>query len=313
MKFIKQVLFCLVLVFASYANAFPTQPVKIITNLPVGSAPDVFVRKLSQVLEAQWKVPVSVENKPGASGLIALDQYLKTPNNGHTIFYGDFGVFVTTPVLFDKENLIQQMRALTIGYNTAWVIVTPANIRNLQELQTALRQNPRFGSWGIGSGGHFCGQELSAVLQVPVTHVPYKDHGPWFVDTSNGLLAFGCTSVGSSEAYFKSGKFNYVAMAANQRDAAYPMVPTVKELTGHHFETGEVFSAFYAHRSTPDSTAQQLETDLRKAIQSTEMVELVKTLRGLPMSNTNQEMTKLRDLKVKEYKQLIKKYNITVD
>jgi len=313
MKFIKQVLFCLALIFASYANAFPTQPVKIVTNLPVGSGPDVFVRKLGQLLELQWKVPVSIENKPGASGLIALDQYLKTPNNGHTIFYGDFGVFVTTPILFDKENLIQQIRALTIAYNSAWMIVTPSNIRNLQELQTALRQNPWFGSWGIGSGGHLCGQELSAVLKVSSTHVPYKEYGPWFVDTSNGLLAFGCTSVGSSESYFKSGKFNYVATTANQRDPAYPMVPTVKELTGHHFEAGEVFSAFYTHRSTSDSTAQQLENDLRKTIQSTEMVELVKTLRGYPVSNTSQEMTKLRDFKLKEYKQLIKKYNITVE
>lgn len=311
----KKMLIMLGLVVAGLANAqsFPNQSVKIITNLPIGSGPDIFVRKLSQLLEKHWNQSVVVDNRPGGAGLVALESYQRSPANGHTIFYGDFGVFVTTPIFFNKELMIQQLRAITIGYNSAWMIVTPAHIRNLQELQTALRQNPRYGSYGVGSGGHLCGQELSAVLQIQATHVPYKDYGPWFVDTSNGLVTFGCTSVGSSEAYFKSGKFNYVATTANQRDPAYPMVPTVKELTGHQFEAGEVFSAFYVHRSTPDNIAQQLESDLRKIIQSAEMIDLVKTLRGYPVSNTSQDMANLRDTKLKEYRQLIKKYNITME
>jgi tripartite-type tricarboxylate transporter receptor subunit TctC len=314
MKLIKIILLCITLLSnIALADTHPSKPVRIVTNLPVGSGPDIFVRKLSQMLESHWKVPVTIDNKPGGAGLIALEQYLRTPSNGHTIFYGDFGVFVTTPILYDKENLIQQLKPLTIGYNSAWMIVTPSSIQSFADLKNKILGNPKFGSWGVGSGGHLCGQELSAILQVTTVHVPYKDHGPWFADTSNGLLAFGCTSVGSSESYYRSGKFNYVATTSNKRDPAYPDVPTVKELTGHTFEAGEVFSAFYIHAQTDEQIYRKLEKDLRTFIQHKDMVELVKTLRGYPVSNTSEEMNKLRNDKVLDYKKLIKKYSISVN
>lgn len=317
MKFLHSVLFCVTMALmpclTASANTYPNHPVRIITNLPIGSAPDVFVRKLSQMLENHWQVPVVVDNRPGAAGLIALEQYLRQPANGHTIFYGDFGVFVTTPILYDKENLIQQLRAVTIGYNSVWMIVAPATIKNFKELTTKLAETPRFGSPGIGSPGHLCGQEISALLQISTTHVPYKDFSPWFIDTSNGLLTFGCTSVGSSESYFRTGKFNYVATTADYRDPAFPEVPTVRELTGQKFNTGEVFSAFYIHSQTDNTVANKLEKDLQTFIKHKDMVELVKSLRGYPISNSSAEMTRLRDHKVAEYKKLIKKYNITVE
>lgn len=317
MKLIKIIFASLILAISAHAtvlaDTYPSRPVKIVTNLPVGSGPDIFVRKLSQMLEATWKVPVTIDNKPGAAGLVALEQYLRNPANGYTVFYGDFGVFVTTPILYDKEHLIQQLKPVTVGYNSAWMIVTPASIRNFNDLKIKLSETPKFGSWGVGSGGHLCGQELSSVLQTTTIHVPYKDHGPWFADTSNGLLSFGCTSVGSSESYYRSGKFNYVATTANKRDPAYPDVPTVKELTGHTFEAGEVFSAFYIHAGVDDQISKKIERDLRAAIQHKDMVDLVKTLRGYPVSNSSEEMNKLRNDKVTEYKKLIKKYNISIN
>ena len=86
MKLIKIIILCaIVLTNLATAQTYPNKPVKIVTNLPVGSAPDVFVRKLSQMLETHWKVPVTIENKPGGAGLVALEQYLRTPPNGHKI------------------------------------------------------------------------------------------------------------------------------------------------------------------------------------------------------------------------------------
>lgn len=315
MKSIMTFLVCAIILLSAPhdAQAFPDRPVTIVTNLSVGSGPDVFVRRLSLLLEAHWKVPVLVENKPGAAGIIALEHFLKMPPNGHYIFYGDNGIFVTTPILYNKENLIQRIQPLTIAYNSAWMIITPPDVKNFNDLKTKLRKNPKFGSWNVGSGGHLCGQELSALINVNATHVPYREHGTWFVDTVNGLMSFGCTSVGSSESYHRAGKLNYVATTAAQRDPAFPDVPTLRELTGRPFETGEVFSAFYTHTELDRQKASKLENDLRTFIQHPDIVNVVRTLRGMPASNNSAEMARLRNERVEQYKKIIKKYNITID
>lgn len=313
MKLLQTLMLWMGLMLGNLAQAFPTQPVKIITNLPAGSAPDIFARKLSGLLESHWKVPVLVENRPGGAGLVALHYFLRTPNDGHHIFFGDFGFWITMPLLYDKEHLFQQMRPLTVAYNSPWIIVAPPSVKNLADLRQKLRDNPKFGSWGVGSGGHVCGQELSALLKIPTTHVPYKEFGTWFTDTSNGLMSFGCTSVGSSESWIISGKLNYIATAANQRLSSFPNVPTLKELTGHHFESGEAWLAFSTHLKTDDARATKLEQDLRALSRSPEMLAMVQSIKGWPVSSTSAEMQRLRTITLDQYRVLIKKYNITIN
>ena len=83
MKF-KSLLFALLATTVLLANAdtFPQHTVKIVTNLPVGSSPDGITRKVADVLSAKWHVPVVVENRPGANGVVGLEAYLKEPADG---------------------------------------------------------------------------------------------------------------------------------------------------------------------------------------------------------------------------------------
>lgn len=298
---------------SAFADFLHTKSVKIVTNLPVGAAPDVFVRKLSQQLEFRWKVPVVVENKPGGAGLVALEYFNNLKTNTTNIFFSDFGLAVATPILYNRENLFDGLRAITIGYNTVWMIIAPPGVKDFESLQKAIKTTPQFGSYGVGSSGHLCGNELLSILKLNAVHIPYKDFGTWFVDTSNGQVSFGCTSVGSSENYYKSGKLNYIATTTNERDPFYPNIPTVKELTGQSFDTGEVFSAFYMSSTTSNSVAASIEKDIRTETQSSAMIDLVKQLRGHPITNTSQEMTKLREEKISLYRSLIRKYNIRID
>lgn len=304
---------CLSLLLPTSLYAFPTQNVRIVTNLPVGSAPDIFVRKLSTRLESHWKVPVIVENRPGGAGLVALDYFLRLPNDGHNIMFGDFGFWITTPILYDKEQLYQQMRPLTIAIKNPWVIVVPTNIKTLNDLKAKLQENPRFGSWGVGSGGHMCGQELSALFQIQTTHIPYKEYGNWFTDTSNGLLSFGCTSIGSSESWVSAGKLNLIATATNQRLTFNPNLQTIKEITGKHFETGEAWLAFATHVKVDDSKAIKLEQDLRTLTKSPEILSVIESIKSWPVVTTSSEMTKQRQSTLEQHQVLIKKFNITVN
>lgn len=313
-KFLLSILSLLALTFSVQAKEdFPTKAIKIITNLPVGSAPDVYVRKVAVELESKVRQPVVVENKPGGAGLVALEHYLLQPADGHTLFFGDFGIFVVTPNLYNKDLLFGRIKPLTIGYIGRWIIVTPPNITNLAQLKQELRKNPNYGSWAVGSGGHICGAELTQLLGVNAQHVPYKEQTQWLADTSAGVFPFGCSSVGSTESLHKAGKLNYLAVADNRRDIYYPSLPTIKELTGYHFQAGEVWSAFYIHSSTDTEKAKLIENTLRDINRSHQIVNQVKNLKGFSADNSSREMEQLRKNNIDLYNTLLKKYNISVN
>jgi tripartite-type tricarboxylate transporter receptor subunit TctC len=313
MKYLKTLcLSLLILTSSTLANTWPSKPIKFVTNLPVGSGPDVFIRKVANELEKKYTVPVLVENRPGASGILALEYYLSLPADGYSIFVGDFGTMVIMPILYDREQQINQLAPLTNTYITRWMIVTSPSINTWADLRNAVTKNPRFGSTGIGSGSHLCGQELSNVLGIETLHVPYKELGQWFMDISNGIIPFGCTTVGSSQTFHKAGRLNYVATTGNQRDVYYPAVPTVKELTDVTFQTGEAWVPFYINKKVNATIANNLEKDLREIVNSDIMKDQVKFLGGIIWAPTSKELAKVREKENKNYKDLIKKFNISV-
>ena len=315
MKFFKNILPWLFVLLsgASAADTFPSRPIKIVTNLPVGASPDVFVRKAAQELEKKYNVPVIVENKPGAAGIISMEYYLSLPADGYSIYFGDFGAMVTMPILYNREHLIDQMKPLTNAYINWWMIATPANIKNLDDLRRALKTNPNYGSWGVGSGGHICGQELSTILGIETTHIPYKEYSAWFVDIINGVLPFSCASIGSSQNYQKSGRINYIATTNNKQDPLYPEVPSVKSLTTHTFQSGEVWIPLYINKKVDAVITDKLEKDLREIIDSDLLKEQAKILGATVWAPTSEEMHQARVQETEVYKKLIKKYNIKIN
>ena len=185
MKFIIKLIATLALAASAHA-----QPVRIVTNIPVGSAPDTVARKLADVLSTKWKTTVIVENRPGASGVIAIEYYNNQPADGNTILMLDSGAWSTMPILYNKEDQFAKLQPLVPIYSNDWVIFANSRIQTLADLRAAIKDRPFYGSWGIGSAGHLCGIEVARVLGVPATHVPYKEYGQWFADIANGELAF---------------------------------------------------------------------------------------------------------------------------
>jgi tripartite-type tricarboxylate transporter receptor subunit TctC len=315
MKFIKQLLILLVVVLtgSAMADIFPTKPIRIVTNLPVGSAPDVFIRKAAVELEKKYAVPVVTENKPGAGGIVAMEYYLSLPADGHTIFMGDFGAAIIMPILYNRKNLVEQLAPLTSTYSNHWVIITPSDIKTIEDLRTALKANPKFGSWGVGTSGHLCGQELSLMLGVDAIHVPYKEYGPWFIDVINGVLPFSCASLGSTQNYQKSGKMNYIVTTGSQRDALYPDIPTVKELTKNEFQVASGWVSLFVNKKVDPAISRKLEKDLREIMSSNVLKEQAKTIGGAAWAPTSAELSQVIQYETKTYSELIKKYNITVN
>jgi len=308
MSFLLRVLATVLLAFSVQA-----QTIKIVSNLPAGSAPDTVARRLADVISTRWNVPIVVDNRPGAAGAVALEHYLNESADGNTILMLDGGAWSTMPILYNKEDKFARLQTLAPLYSNEWVVIANSKIKTLDDLRSAIRARPFYGSWGIGSAGHFCGIEVARVLGVTATHVPYKEYGQWFADVVNGELAYSCSSIGSTEQYRNSGKMNWLALTAHERDAGFPEIPTTRELLGPEFQMNSAFITFFIHDSAPSARVRLVRAEIARALQTPEMREALKFVRGKSWTGTADEFDRFITKTITDNRRLIRQADIRVN
>lgn len=292
--------------------AYPDKPVKIIISLPAGSGPDVQLRRVSEVLSNKWRQPVVVDNKPGGSGAVAINQLAKDTADGYTFALFSVGDIVSFPILYNKEDTLSSIELLAPFFTADMVLFTSPQIQNQAELKNEINKNPTYGSWAVGSIGHITSAEFASIYANNAIHVPYKEYGPWFVDTSNRALAFGFASLGSSRAMYQAGKIRYLAIATHQRDKRFPDVPTVKEATGKNI-VAQSWLAFYINKSVPPLLKLQLEKDVREAMSNSAVQASLTDNYFIPLNTVgSQDFRKQIENDRLDYLNNLKKYNINI-
>jgi tripartite-type tricarboxylate transporter receptor subunit TctC len=294
------------------AQTFPNKPVKIITSLPVGSGPDTVSRKLAEKLTAKWGVPVVVENKPGGNGAVVFGAYADTVADGYTILSGDAGNFVGYPILYNKPEVLSTIEPLTGQNMTNMMLVVAPGVKNLADLREQVKKNPSFASGGVGSPMHLEGLELASHLKADINHIPYKDYGMMWVDTSNGLIAYTFAAIGSTQKLEAAGKLKYLAIASKTRHPDYPNVPTVNELTGQNKDFLRAWVVFYIKKNAPEDAKAKLVKDISEVMQTAEMQDLLKTSAYRYPPGPSAELQKFVDGETAEFKKMVKKYNVSV-
>ena len=295
------------------AISVQAQTIKIVSNLPAGSAPDTVTRRLAEVISAKWNTPIVVDNRPGAAGAVALEHYLNEPPDGNTVLMLDGGAWSTMPILYNKEDRFARLQTLAPLYSNEWVVIANSRIKTLDELRSAIRAKPFYGSWGIGSAGHFCGIEVARVLGVTATHVPYKEYGQWFADVTSGELAYSCSSIGSTEQYRNSGKLNWLALTARDRDAGFPEIPTTRELLGPEFQMNSAFITFFVHDTAPSVKVRIIRAEIARALQTPEMRDALKFVRGKSWTGTHDEFDRFITKTISDNRRLIRQADIRVN
>src|SRR5690606_30755362 len=173
------------------AESYPSRPIRLVVPLPPGSPPDVLARIVGEKLQAKWKQPVVVENRPGATGMIGLDVVARAEPDGYTL-----GVMFMThtvlPSIFKKVSY-DTATAFTPVANLVWLynvlVVHPSvEANSIQDLIALARAKPgalTYASGGNGSPAHLIGESFRQIAGVDIQHVPYR--GP--AEALNGLLS----------------------------------------------------------------------------------------------------------------------------
>jgi len=282
------------------AQSYPTKPVHIVSPYPTGISPDVAARLVGERLSKAWGQPVVVEPRPGANGFIAIGAAKKATPDGHELLLVGNAHLTINPHVFknipyDPEH---DFIPVSLIYRAPFFVVVAANgpYRTLHDLVAAARANPEritYSTPYVGSPPHLGGAMLAALTDTKMQAVHFKEGPQIYTSVANGDVSFSVASAGSATPLIKAGRLKFLAIAAPERLASQPDVPTVKEAGGPAEYEVESWVGFVAPRGTPPELARRIVADVAAALADPELKERYRNLGLEPVATSGAAMAEL--------------------
>ena len=228
---------------SALAQAFPSKTVTVVAAFPPGGTVDLLARVLSPHASAEWKQPVIVENKPGASGIIGSQFVTKAAPDGHTLMVVPI-THVTNASLYAKMPFdpLADFTPISLLATQPILLVANSNLpfRTVEQLIAHARANP--GKLNCGSGGNGTSQHLACELfksmaKVDIRHVPYKGNAAAMTDVIGGQIELLFDQMAPAVPHVKGGRVRALGVTSAARSPALPEVPTIAESGVPGFET----------------------------------------------------------------------------
>jgi tripartite-type tricarboxylate transporter receptor subunit TctC len=281
----KAFLLCLCLAMlagqASAQDAYPNRPIRVLIPYAPGGLTDVVARHYGEQLRKAFGQNVLVENKPGASGIIAIEEMARAKPDGYTIMVGNISTNCLTPVLLAKRMKIDYDRDVQIIARTAdapvFFIATTTNFppKTFAEFIDYAKKHPeevRYASAGVGAYQHVNTEILAKRAGgLKLVHIPFKDGGSGILrDIAGGDTHVSWFNVTNPVGMIKAGKVRPLAVAAEARLPAWPDVPTLNELGFTGFRPSQ-WNAAFAPAGVPREIIEKLHNAITAAAQTPEM------------------------------------------
>jgi tripartite-type tricarboxylate transporter receptor subunit TctC len=273
MRFIIQVLAFAALSCAgsgpSFAQNYPTKPVRMVVPFPPGGAGDIIGRVLAQKLSEPLGQPVIVDNRAGASGNIGAEAVAKAPGDGHTILMGALASHCINYTLERKVlryDLERDLTPITIVATVPYVLVVHPSIpaQSVQELVAHAKAKPgylSYGSSGAGSPQRLAAEMFRLRTGVDMLHVPYKGSAQVITDLVGRQVLVAVELVPTALPHIRGGKLRPLAVTTAQRIPLLPDVPTMAEAGLSGFEPSSTFGIL-APAGTPRPVIKRLHGEL---------------------------------------------------
>lgn len=270
------------------AAGFPSKPMKILVPFTAGSGADSSSRFYGEQLAKMLNQTVTVENKPGGSGVIAVQAARQAPADGHTILMGSNSPAVVNAITiknlpYDPFKDLRPLYGLAIS-PVAFAVRADSPHKTIQDVVAAAKKENRPLQLGNYSAGYqLVAAWLGTASGLPVTHIPYKGGAQMLTDVIGGALEVGVIDFTGTIELMKGGKLRVLAITAPARDAKFPDIPTMKESGFADFETA-VWSAFFMRAETPDDVVEKLAAAIQKIMTSDAGKAYHASLPSQPMS-----------------------------
>lgn len=293
----------------AWAQAYPTRTITLVCPFAPGGSADIMARLIAQKLGEGLNVPVVVENRPGAGGMVGANFVAKAKPDGYTLLqitgaYPAASALASAP----QFDAVKDMTMVSMVTSYPFIINVPPNapFQTFTEFLAYAKANPgklNYSSSGIGSIGHLSAELMNALGNIETVHIPTKGGTTALSELLAGRVDFMFEAPTLSLSYIKSGKLKALASTGKERYKPMQDLPAVAEtLAG--YETIS-FIGVGAPAGTPDAIVQQLNNEIRKFVAQTDTAKRLTELGGEPQTSTPEEMNRFVANEFRKWRQVI--------
>jgi tripartite-type tricarboxylate transporter receptor subunit TctC len=246
-------------------DKYPSRPIRMLVGNAPGGGVDITARVVAQNLSERLNRSIVVDNRPGASGIVAMDLAAQASADGYTLLVSAGSLLGSAMVQKKVRYDVRKAFAPITQFNSlCYMLLVNASlpVNSIKELIAYAKNKPNalsYGSSGVGASGHLGGELLNSMAGIKMVHVPYKGSSPVMVAMISGQVQLGFASTIAGMPHVKSGKLRVLGVTSPQRTRAFPDLPTIAEAGVPGFEVTNWYGLF-----APDGTPLQIVTLLHR-------------------------------------------------
>lgn len=299
-----------------HAQTYPVKPIRLVLGFPPGTNVDILARPIAARMGEPLGQQVVVDNRPGATGLIANEYVARAAADGYTLLAAPSSSLTSIPHLRLKmpyDAMKDFVPVIQINAFPQVLLMNPVvPVKSVKDLIALAKAKPgvlSFGSSGVGSAFHLAGELFKTMARVDMLHVPYKGGNLALTDLIGGRLDLMFYSLAIAQPQVKAGKLRALAVTGLTRDALQPELPTIDESGLRGYEvTG--WHGIFAPAGTPRDIVERLNGVIAKVLATREIAELWASQGMAVVATTPAESIKRYRDDYAKYEKLVKTVGI---
>jgi tripartite-type tricarboxylate transporter receptor subunit TctC len=302
---------------ASSGQAYPSKPIRMVVGFPPGGGMDLSARLYSAKLQDSLGTPIVVENRPGATGIVAGEAVAKAPPDGYTLLVGASGQMTINPVIIAKHpyDTVRDFAAITTLAQFPMVIAVNPSFpaRSIAELIALAKAKPGELAYSHGGATHQVAAEMfNQAVGIAMRNIPYKGGAPAVGAAVAGDVPIVVVDSAAASAQIRAGRLRVLAVTSAERTPLVPDAPTVAESGVPGYDIA-VWAGLFAPAGTPPAVVARLYQEAGRAMSAPDTREKLKGIGMDPGGLSPEQLTAMIKADIAKYAAIVKAAGIRAE